>query len=152
MFFLLGIVLPWEFFRNTQRKHYLKAYWLLPVTVLSMWTALGLVLLLVSCCPQTWRFCIIIGRLQLQVLSVQTLKLNNVSASVLLPIFRLLFALICHVPVYSGSNTRSKAVTVLRWFDMEANFREKALLIQLQMGIWSFMQLHSMEQGPSPCH
>ena len=37
-------------------------------------------------------------------------------------------------------------------FDMEANFREKALLIQLQMGIWSFMQLHSMEQGHSPCH
>ena len=70
----------------------------------------------------------------------------------LLPIFRLLFALICHVPVYSGSNTCSKAVTVLRWFDMEANFREKALLIQLQMGIWSFMQLHSMEQGPNPCH
>ena len=78
MFFLLGIVLPWEFFRNTQRKHYLKAYWLLPVTVLSMWTALGLVLLLVSCCLQTWKLCIIIGRLQLQVLSVETLKLNNV--------------------------------------------------------------------------
>ena len=47
---------------------------------------------------------------------------------------------------------KKKGHVVAAGFDMEANFREKALLIQLHMGIWSFMQLHSMEQGHSPCH